>query len=427
MSDIAIKVEGLSKQYRLGEVGTGTISHDLNRWWARVRGKEDPFLKLGEANDRTIAANSDYVWALRDVNFEVKQGEVLGIIGRNGAGKSTLLKILSKTTTPTTGAIKVKGRIASLLEVGTGFHPEMTGRENIFLNGAILGMTRKEIRSKFDEIVDFAGVERYVDTPVKRYSSGMYVRLAFAVAAHLEPEILIVDEVLAVGDAEFQKKCLGKMKDVSVNDGRTVLFVSHNMTAVSSLCDSAIYMYNGRIEQIGQTQEIINSYLTNGADISTRRKWKLSEAPGDGACRLLEAKLIDDEGNNLEAMDFYKGGYIEFTLEVLEEGFCPIPNIHLFNQRGDYVLISGESKDKDMSAKGVYKTTMWLPPDFLNDGRYIAGIAATTVIPERVHFYEKEALVFDVIEDMNFRDTEYRGAIPGIVRPKLKWITKKID
>ena len=427
MSDIAIKVEGLSKQYRLGEVGTGTISHDLNRWWARVRGKEDPFLKLGEANDRTIAANSDYVWALRDVNFEVKQGEVLGIIGRNGAGKSTLLKILSKTTTPTTGAIKVRGRIASLLEVGTGFHPEMTGRENIFLNGAILGMTRKEIRSKFDEIVDFAGVERYVDTPVKRYSSGMYVRLAFAVAAHLEPEILIVDEVLAVGDAEFQKKCLGKMKDVSVNDGRTVLFVSHNMTAVSSLCDSAIYMYNGRIEQIGQTQEIINSYLTNGADISTRRKWKLSEAPGDGACRLLEAKLIDDEGNNLEAMDFYKGGYIEFTLEVLEEGFCPIPNIHLFNQRGDYVLISGESKDKDMSAKGVYKTTMWLPPDFLNDGRYIAGIAATTVIPERVHFYEKEALVFDVIEDMNFRDTEYRGAIPGIVRPKLKWITKKID
>ncbi|MBS1665932.1 MAG: ABC transporter ATP-binding protein [Bacteroidetes bacterium] len=261
MSDIAIKVEGLSKQYRLGEVGTGTISHDLNRWWARVRGKEDPFLKLGEANDRTTAANSDYVWALRDINFEVKQGEVLGIIGRNGAGKSTLLKILSKTTTPTTGAIKVKGRIASLLEVGTGFHPEMTGRENIFLNGAILGMTRKEIRSKFDEIVDFAGVERYVDTPVKRYSSGMYVRLAFAVAAHLEPEILVVDEVLAVGDAEFQKKCLGKMKDVSVNDGRTVLFVSHNMEAIKNLCDNALLLSNGGLIYDGLTASVLVKYL----------------------------------------------------------------------------------------------------------------------------------------------------------------------
>jgi len=262
MSDIAIKVEGLGKQYRLGEIGTGTISHDLNRWWARVRGKEDPFATVGEANDRTQKGSSDYVWSLRDINFEVKKGEVLGIIGRNGAGKSTLLKILSKVTTPTTGNIKVNGRIASLLEVGTGFHPELTGRENIFLNGAILGMTKTEIRSKFDEIVDFSGVERYIDTPVKRYSSGMYVRLAFAVAAFLEPEILIVDEVLAVGDAEFQKKCLGRMKDVSVNDGRTVLFVSHNITAIRGLCTQGLLLANGKVELFGGIPEVVDKYFS---------------------------------------------------------------------------------------------------------------------------------------------------------------------
>jgi len=231
-----IKVENLSKQYRLGAVGTGSFAHDLNRTWQRLRGKEDPYLMIGEENDRTQKGSSDYVWALKDINFSVQHGEVLGIIGRNGAGKSTLLKILSRTTSPTTGSVKIKGRVASLLEVGTGFHPELSGRENIFLNGAILGMSKQEIKSKFDEIVDFSGVERYIDTPVKRYSSGMYVRLAFGVAAHLEPEILIVDEVLAVGDAEFQKKALGKMKDVSNRQGRTVLFVSHNIPAIKSLC-----------------------------------------------------------------------------------------------------------------------------------------------------------------------------------------------
>ncbi|MGC8751878.1 ABC transporter ATP-binding protein, partial [Hydrotalea sp.] len=263
-----IEVENISKQYRLGEVGTGTLSHDLKRWWYRVRGKEDPFARIGEVNDRSTKGESEYVWALKDINFSVQPGEVLGIIGRNGAGKSTLLKILSKTTAPTTGRIKVRGRIASLLEVGTGFHPELTGRENIYLNGAILGMTRKEISRKFDEIVDFAGVERYVDTPVKRYSSGMYVRLAFAVAAHLEPEILIVDEVLAVGDAEFQKKCLGKMKDVSVNDGRTVLFVSHNMGAIYTLCNLALYLNNGKINLSGNVNEVCKKYLSENQDIS---------------------------------------------------------------------------------------------------------------------------------------------------------------
>ncbi len=256
-----IQVTNISKQYRLGQVGTGTISHDLNRWWHRVRGKEDPYIKIGEENDRSKKGESDYAWALRDINFEVQQGEVLGIIGRNGAGKSTLLKILSRTTSPTTGQINIKGRVASLLEVGTGFHPELTGRENIFLNGAILGMTKQEIKRKFDEIVDFAGVERYIDTPVKRYSSGMYVRLAFAVSANLESEILIVDEVLAVGDTEFQKKCLGKMNDVSKGEGRTVLFVSHDMQAVSTLTTKAIFLNQGVIVKSGYTREIIKLYI----------------------------------------------------------------------------------------------------------------------------------------------------------------------
>jgi lipopolysaccharide transport system ATP-binding protein len=265
---LAIKVENLSKQYRLGQIGTGTISHDLNRFWASLRGKEDPYAQVGSANDRTQKAVSDYVWALKDINFEIEQGDAVGIIGRNGAGKSTLLKILSRTTLPTTGSVKMKGRIASLLEVGTGFHPEMTGRENIYQNGAILGMTRHEITRKFDEIVDFSGCEAYIDTPVKRYSSGMYVRLAFAVAAHLESEILIVDEVLAVGDAEFQKKCLGKMNDVAKWEGRTVLFVSHNMSAVKNLCNKGILLDNGRLHSIQEIDLILKEYAKR-SDLKT--------------------------------------------------------------------------------------------------------------------------------------------------------------
>jgi lipopolysaccharide transport system ATP-binding protein len=256
----AIKVENLSKAYQLGEIGTGTLSRDLERWFAKIRGKEDPFLKIGETNDRTSKGTSDVVWSLKDINFEIAEGDAVGIIGRNGAGKSTLLKILSRVTSPTTGNIKVKGRIASLLEVGTGFHPELTGRENIYLNGAILGMRKKEIAKQFDAIVDFSGVERYVDTPVKRYSSGMYVRLAFAVAAHLDSEILIVDEVLAVGDAEFQKKCLGKMGEVSKGQGRTVLFVSHNLNAVAALCNSGIFLKNGLIKFQGDAAASIKEY-----------------------------------------------------------------------------------------------------------------------------------------------------------------------
>jgi len=256
-----IEARDISKLYRLGEIGTGTISRDINRWWAQVRGKEDPYKKIGERNDRSAIGNSEFVWSLKDINFDVHQGEVLGIIGKNGAGKSTLLKILSRITAPTTGSIKTRGRIASLLEVGTGFHPDLTGRENIYLNGAIMGMRKAEVKKKFDAIVDFSGVARYVDTPVKRYSSGMYVRLAFAVAAHLEPEILVVDEVLAVGDAEFQKKCLGKMKDVTENEGRTVLFVSHNMGAIAELCSNCLLLENGEVKKKGDTTEIISKYL----------------------------------------------------------------------------------------------------------------------------------------------------------------------
>ena len=274
---IILKAENISKQYRLGLVGTGTISHDLNRWWAGIRGKEDPFLKIGSVNDRSTKADSDYVWALRDINFEVKRGEVLGIIGKNGAGKSTLLKILSRVTGPTTGEIKTKGRIASLLEVGTGFHPELTGRENIYLNGAILGMSKAEIKAKEKEIIEFSGCERYIDTPVKRYSSGMRVRLAFAVAAHLEPDILVIDEVLAVGDAEFQKKAIGKMQDISKGEGRTVLFVSHNMAAVKSLCTRAIVLEHGKTVFEGEVNDSINFYLKQNETKSILTKVEISE------------------------------------------------------------------------------------------------------------------------------------------------------
>ncbi len=274
-SDIILKVEDVGKQYRLGIVGTGTISHDLNRWWNKVRGKEDPYLKVGEANIRSEKGSSEYVWAIKNINFEVKRGEVLGIIGKNGAGKSTLLKILSRVTSPTTGEIKTKGRIASLLEVGTGFHPEMTGKENIYLNGAILGMTKAEINAKIDEIIDFSGCLRYVDTPVNRYSSGMRVRLAFAVAAFLEPDILVVDEVLAVGDAEFQKKAIGKMQDISNTDGRTVLFVSHNMVAVKDLCNRGILLENGLITYRGNIGDVVDKYLSS--DESTTLKKVFSD------------------------------------------------------------------------------------------------------------------------------------------------------
>lgn len=306
----AITVEGLSKAYQLGDFGTGTISRDIERFIARMRGKEDPYLKIGETNDRTVKGESDIVWCLKDLNFDIEQGDAVGVIGRNGAGKSTLLKILSRITSPTTGTIKVKGRIASLLEVGTGFHPELSGRENIYLNGAILGMRKAEIKRRFDEIVDFSGVERYVDTPVKRYSSGMYVRLAFAVAAHLESEILIVDEVLAVGDAEFQKKCLGKMGDISKSEGRTVLFVSHNMGAVQNLCPKSIFLKNGEIAKMGDTDTIIDFYTST---TKQNRPENLVRS-GNKKVEILNYKLLDE--NSKERSDFFMGEPIVLELNL---------------------------------------------------------------------------------------------------------------
>ena len=301
--NVILKVEKLSKQYRLGVVGTGALTHDLNRFWHRIRGKEDPYLKIGEVNDRASKANSKYVWALQDINFELQQGEVLGIIGKNGAGKSTLLKILSRVTSPTTGSIKTKGRIASLLEVGTGFHPELTGRENIFLNGAILGMKKAEINAKLDEIISFSGCEKYVDTPVKRYSSGMRVRLAFAVAAHLEPDILVIDEVLAVGDVEFQKKAIGKMQDISKGEGRTVLFVSHNMASIQQLCERVIILSNGIVAyDTKNVDEGINYYLQNERMNISEKLGDRADRKGDGSLRVIEVLVKNNKGDILDTL-----------------------------------------------------------------------------------------------------------------------------
>jgi len=314
--NIILKASNISKQYRLGLVGTGTISHDLNRWWSKIRGKEDPYLKVGESNDRSTKGESQYVWALKNINFEVKRGEVLGIIGKNGAGKSTLLKILSKVTGPTTGEIKTRGRIASLLEVGTGFHGEMTGRENVFLNGAILGMTKKEITSKIDEIIAFSGCERYIDTPVKRYSSGMTVRLAFAVAAFLEPEILVIDEVLAVGDAEFQKKAIGKMQDISRGEGRTVLFVSHNMAAVKSLCTRGIVLEHGKVVFEGDQNESVDYYLS-----AENKKSKIDlldriDRAGNGQFKIKSINLLNKNNNKIS--EIVSGDYLKIEIEIEE-------------------------------------------------------------------------------------------------------------
>lgn len=418
MSDIAIKVENLGKLYRLGEVGTGTLSHDLNRWFAKIRGKEDPFAKIGEANDRSTKGDSNYVWALQDINFEVKKGEVLGIIGRNGAGKSTLLKLLSKVTKPTTGNIKVQGRIASLLEVGTGFHPEMTGRENIYLNGAIMGMTKREIASKFDEIVDFAGVERYVDTPVKRYSSGMYVRLAFAVAAHLEPEILIVDEVLAVGDAEFQKKCLGKMKDVSVNDGRTVLFVSHNMASVKSLCTQGLVMEHGGLKLNSTVDEAVSYYLSGDVDVLNKKKF-------DSTYDHLKFKLNEISLNNsgyTNDSPLNEALPIELHTNIVVKSRQPERyqiTYHLYNEIGEALFsFSSIQANKEMH-EGLNRLVCTFPSAFFQSGQYYLTLFIVEDKREAI-FVEKDIIAFTVI-DGSREIGVYQGREPGYIKPKFDW------
>ncbi|PIB30145.1 hypothetical protein BFP78_13890 [Gaetbulibacter sp. 5U11] len=384
--DIILKAEHISKQYRLGLVGTGTISHDLNRWWHKVRGKADPYLKVGESNDRSTKGQSEYVWALQDINFEVKRGEVLGIIGKNGAGKSTLLKILSKVTGPTTGEIKTKGRIASLLEVGTGFHGEMTGRENVYLNGAILGMTKKEISSKIDEIIEFSGCQRYIDTPVKRYSSGMTVRLAFAVAAFLEPEILVIDEVLAVGDAEFQKKAIGKMQDISSSEGRTVLFVSHNMAAVKNLCTRGMLLENGTIKTMGNIEEVLTMYqkstveFTNYFNDSSDKEY------------FIKSIIIDNKVNSI-----YSNEELVFKIETSANS-AHIKNIFLLIRvldNVDQVIFTCETDIKHDQSK----YTFTIPKQTLVKGNYKINVI---IYQPAVMQYDnvKECCEFNILDNI---------------------------
>lgn len=362
---LALKAENISKLYRLGQVGTGTLSHDLNRFWHQIRGKEDPYLRIGEANDRSQKGDSEYVWSLKDINFEIEQGDAVGIIGRNGAGKSTLLKLLSKVTKPTTGQIHTRGRIASLLEVGTGFHPEMTGRENVYLNGAILGMTRKEITRKFDEIVDFSGVERYIDTPVKRYSSGMYVRLAFAVAAHLESEILIVDEVLAVGDAEFQKKCLGKMGDVTKGEGRTVLFVSHNMDAVKKLCNTGIYLEKGTVKYKGNISSVIYHY--NRFLFENKKTYYVNDTPIPE--KISSISITDNNGQRRDSISSFDEDYY-LNIVFHANDFSNVEfGCTIFTEEGE-ALISSEVLSNIKGKDGKSEAKIKIPHHLLTAGDY---------------------------------------------------------
>lgn len=418
MSKIVIKAENISKQYRLGLVGTGTVRDDLKRWWYSIRGKEDPFLKIGESNDRSKKGESDYVWSLRDINFEINQGDSVGIIGRNGAGKSTLLKILSQVTQPTTGKIYTKGRIASLLEVGTGFHPEMTGRENIYLNGAILGMRKHEITRKLDEIIAFSGVERYIDTPVKRYSSGMYVRLAFAVAAHLESEILIVDEVLAVGDAEFQKKCLGKMNDVSKGEGMTVLFVSHNMAAVESLCTKAFSLKNGSLIDSGIPSKIITEYLAHNSFSERKIKYdSIEDALGNESVRILQATVENASNNDPDAViDVSSDIDIKINILNLTDEEVLSVSFDLKTLRGDVVFGSGNKFD--CKKNHLSELVCRIPGNFLNDDSYQISLYILTA-SMRMLFSKDEFLTFEIKDQK--RESGYLGKINGFVRPQLEW------
>jgi lipopolysaccharide transport system ATP-binding protein len=418
-----IKIEKISKQYQIGmrAAAYSTLRENLTN---RLRSPLGVFRRNGRSSEQTI-------WALHDVSFEVHPGEVVGIIGRNGAGKSTLLKILSRITEPTKGRAEIYGRVGSLLEVGTGFHPELTGRENIFLNGSILGMKREEIERKFDEIVAFAEVSKFIDTPVKRYSSGMYVRLAFGVAAHLDPEILLVDEVLAVGDASFQRKCLDKMKDVS-RHGRTVLFVSHNMPAVTRLCERTILLDDGQVLQDGPSHKVIGMYLRSGLGTSALREWPdPTKAPGNDIARLLAVRVRSEENETQDAVDIRRPVGIEMKFEVLKPGSVLVANYHFFNEEGvcAFIVIDQDPEwRKRPRPVGRYLTTVWIPGNFLAEGTVIVGAALSTMDPVVVHFYERDAVAFQVIDslDGDSARSDYAGPFPGIVRPLLKWSTQRI-
>lgn len=413
----AIEFNHISKQYRLGFVSTKTLTSDLSRWWQmNVMGKEDPYLKVGETNDRSKKALSDFVWALRDIDFKVEQGDVVGIIGKNGAGKSTLLKLLSRVTTPTTGTIRAKGRIASLLEVGTGFHAELTGRENIYMNGAILGMNKQEINRKLDEIVDFSGCERYIDTPVKRYSSGMMVRLGFAVAAHLDPEILVVDEVLAVGDAEFQKKAIGKMQDVSKGEGRTVLFVSHNMASVKALCKTGVLLENGKLKFMGDVKETVDYYIGDGGSSENQFFEDLTTAPGNDVFRIKSFEILPKvtQAN----IDIESG--IVFRLKFLCQKPDAMLDVDMMIRTMDDVIVAqmgaplGVFGEKD-SRKGMYEVEFVVPAYTLNAGKYKAEIFFGENQRYVVfHGFEQCFEVENTLTDMGFN----QNTLPGMLRLK---------
>lgn len=435
MSDIIIKVSNLTKEYKLGEISTGTISRDLNRWWHQFRGRPDPYARIRDGyitSAPSSASLGDLVLALNNISFEVSSGEVLGIIGRNGAGKSTLLKILSRVTAPTSGSIKARGRIASLLEVGTGFHPELTGRENIFLNGAILGMSKADIIKHFDEIVEFSGCGQFIDTPVKRYSSGMYVRLAFSVAAHLKTDILIVDEVLAVGDMEFQKKCLGRMGEVA-KQGRSVLVVSHNMASISSLCSRAILIQRGGIIADGKVDEVVPLYLQSGAEQSGLFKPPPEEIPGNELVQLLSVEITQDGANGPCAdVDIAKDIIIRITYRCLREGLQLYTAIWLKDSMGTVVLCSGNAPDFNSledtwwgkpHQEGVYCTEGRIPGNFLNYGRYhVTPIVGITPSTGQVLLEDK--ISFDVHDTGSMRKS-YFGHRIGVVHPPLPWQTER--
>lgn len=419
---LSVSVENLSKQYRLGVIGNQTLYEDLNRWWAKVRGLPDPLEKIGEVDHGNRA--DGLLWALRDINFQLKQGEVLGVIGRNGAGKSTLLKILSKVTGPTTGQIKIKGRIASLLEVGTGFHPELTGRENIYLNGAILGMSRDEISRKFDEIISFSEVEKFVDTPVKRYSSGMYVRLAFAVAAHLDPEIMVVDEVLAVGDAAFQRKCLGKLSE-NAGEGRTVLFVSHNMAAINRLCSRAILLDRGKLIADGPAPEITAKYLAGVAEESGIRRWVETQAPGSEEVRLLEINIFDESGEAKSVFEVSEDIFIKLVYRV------NVPNTRFrctlnFITQGIFAFSTIEPTELLREKTGVYTSTLKVPAHLLTESEYTLNISIFTSAGAKKHYVNlREGMSFQVYDSMTKPSArgDYHQNMAGVVRPMLSWKT----
>ncbi|MBG6062951.1 lipopolysaccharide transport system ATP-binding protein [Flavobacterium sp. CG_9.1] len=421
MKDIILKAENISKQYRLGQVGTGTLSHDLNRWWHQVRGKDNPYLKIGDVNDRSTKGSSDYVWALQDINFEVERGEVLGIIGKNGAGKSTLLKILSRVTAPTTGSIQFGGRVASLLEVGTGFNGEMTGRENIFLNGAILGMTKKEITAKLDEIIDFSGCERYIDTPVKRYSSGMTVRLAFAVAAFLEPEILVIDEVLAVGDAEFQKKAIGKMQDISRGGGRTVLFVSHNMAAVKSLCTRGIVLEYGKVVLEDTIENAISHYLKGRGDAMNSKNFN-----DDFDKEVFKLNSISLKNKSKTIIDpLAENDIIELLTDIDikdTEHLRYHITYHIQNEMGEAMFSFSNATDGTNLKQGNNQLKCFFPKDFFQSGQYFLSLFVIKDKREAI-FVDEDIISFTVVDRIREMGV-YMGREPGYIKPIFMWENK---